>query len=140
MAELTSLDRPLGAPADGMAVPGRRLRSTVSERVARWGVPMVPAVVAILVVGQGLGRRQLWRDEMATWVASTKSLSGLRDLIGSMDVVLAPYYVLMHGWIAVFGDSEISLRMPSLLAAALAAALTAGGCSSRPRACSPVCS
>ncbi|MBQ0900504.1 glycosyltransferase family 39 protein [Micromonospora sp. U21] len=88
-------------------------------------MPAVPALAAVLVALYGLDRRQLWRDEIATWVASTKSLRGLQDLVEGTDAVIAPYYLFMHGWIAVFGDSEVSIRMPSLLAIALAAALTA---------------
>ncbi len=41
-----------------------------------------------------------------------------------MDIVLAPYYVFMRGWILVFGDSVVALRVPSLIAMACAAGLT----------------
>jgi mannosyltransferase len=41
-----------------------------------------------------------------------------------VDAVLAPYYVLMHAWVSVFGDSDLALRIPSLLAMAAAAGLT----------------
>lgn len=42
-----------------------------------------------------------------------------------VDAVLAPYYVLMHGWVQVFGDSDVALRMPSLLAMSAAAGFIA---------------
>ncbi len=38
---------------------------------------------------------------------------------------MAPYYVLMHLWVQLFGDSELSLRMPSIFATAATAALLA---------------
>ncbi|WP_074317420.1 glycosyltransferase family 39 protein [Micromonospora cremea] len=88
-------------------------------------MPVLPALAAFLIALYGLERRQLWRDEIATWAASTKSMEALRGLVEVTDAVIAPYYLLMHGWIAVFGESEASLRMPSIIAVALAAALTA---------------
>lgn len=85
----------------------------------------VPFVVTLVVTLIGIGERQLWRDEHATWWASSLSLADLRRLTETVDVVLLPYYVLMHGWIAVFGDSEVALRLPSALCMAGAAAVTA---------------
>lgn len=85
----------------------------------------VPAMVALVIALIGLGRRQLWRDEFATWVDSTMSYRELYQLIHRTDAVLAPYYVFTHVWINVFGDSTISLRIPSVLAASAAAGLTA---------------
>ncbi|MEU7902371.1 glycosyltransferase family 39 protein [Actinoplanes sp. NPDC049118] len=73
----------------------------------------------------GIGERQLWRDEHATWWASSLSLPDLRRLAETVDFVLLPYYVLMHGWTAVFGDSATALRLPSALCMAGAAGLTA---------------
>jgi mannosyltransferase len=52
-------------------------------------------------------------------------LSDLLYMLGRVDAVLGPYYLFMFGWIRVFGDSELSLRMPSILGVALAAGLTA---------------
>ncbi|OKI89250.1 glycosyltransferase family 39 protein [Micromonospora sp. CB01531] len=127
MVDLTFPGSSLTGPADAEAATqaANSDRISASARALRWAVPGVPALVALLVVLQGLDRRQLWRDEIATWATSTKSLSDLRELVGGTDVVIAPYYLLMHGWIALFGDSEVALRAPSVLAVALAAALTA---------------
>jgi mannosyltransferase len=105
-----------------------------SERDGRAGVrgllPALRLVVApfVLTLGVmlvGIGDRQLWRDENATWWAASLSLGELRKLVEGVDVVLLPYYVLMHGWIAVFGDSATALRVPSALFMAVAAALVA---------------
>ncbi|WP_153040152.1 glycosyltransferase family 39 protein [Actinoplanes sp. TFC3] len=102
------------------ASAGRRLRESVPLRIA-----LPPFVVTLIVMLIGLGDRQLWRDENATWWASTLSFGDLRKLVETVDVVLLPYYVLMHGWIAIFGDSETALRLPSALFMALAAAVIA---------------
>ncbi|MGI5175843.1 glycosyltransferase family 39 protein [Dactylosporangium sp. CA-152071] len=86
---------------------------------------VVPGLVML-----GLGRYQyltprLWRDEIATWSAAVRSVPELFDLLGNTDAVAGGHYLFMHYWIAVFGDSAASLRTPSLLAMAAAAALVA---------------
>jgi mannosyltransferase len=52
-------------------------------------------------------------------------LPALREHLSQVDIVLLPYYAFMRAWIAVFGDSVVAMRLPSLLAMAGAAALTA---------------
>lgn len=105
-----------GSPQDARRAWGRGLLPTLRLIVA-------PFVVTLTVMLIGIGERQLWRDENATWWAASLSLGDLRKLVESVDVVLLPYYVLMHGWIAMFGDSEAALRVPSALFMAAAAAL-----------------
>lgn len=82
-----------------------------------------PFVVTLTVMLSGIGERQLWRDEDATWWAASLPLGDLRKLVETVDVVLLPYYVLMHGWMALFGDSAAAMRVPSALFMAVAAAL-----------------
>lgn len=89
--------------------------------VERWLA--LPALATLVLGVWGLGRRQLWRDEHATWWAAALSWSELKQLVSSVDAVLAPYYVLMHGWIRLFGASASALRLPSTLALALCALL-----------------
>ncbi|MFF2612189.1 glycosyltransferase family 39 protein [Kitasatospora sp. NPDC058046] len=84
-----------------------------------------PALVMLAVGGYRLGTPDLWRDEMATWTVSTRSLGDLLRLLQHVDASNGAYYLLMHGWTAVFGDSTLSLRIPSVLAMAGAAALVA---------------
>lgn len=92
-------------------------------RAVALAVFVLPTLVALAFILQGLGDRELWRDEHATWWASTLSLHDLSRLIRSIDIVFTPYYVLMHGWIAVFGDSPSALRVPGALAMGAAAGL-----------------
>lgn len=73
----------------------------------------------------GIGERELWRDENATWWAASQSVSDLGRLTGTVDAVLYPYYLFMHGWISLFGDAEATLRIPSAIFMALAAAVLA---------------
>jgi mannosyltransferase len=97
-------------------------------RAGSWGTPVlvaVPFAVTLIVTSIGIGDRQFWRDEHATWWAVSLSLPDLWRFVQTLDFVLLPYYVLMHGWTAVFGDSATALRLPSALCMAGVAALTA---------------
>lgn len=51
--------------------------------------------------------------------------AGLRAMLTEIDAVVAPYYLLMRGWAALAGTSDLALRVPSVLAVAAAAGLTA---------------
>lgn len=82
-----------------------------------------PALVMLVCGSIGLGERQLWRDEYATWWASQLSVADLIRLLDNIDIVFAPYYAYLKLWVALFGDSELALRLPALLWMSAAAAL-----------------
>ncbi len=82
-----------------------------------------PAGFATVLALVGVSARELWGDEYATWYAATLSPGDLRRLLSHVDAVLAPYYLFMHMWIAVLGDSPLALRLPSVLAVGTAAGL-----------------
>jgi mannosyltransferase len=84
---------------------------------------LLPVLVTLCVSGYRAGRRQLWEDEYSTWHASTMTLSQLRFLVSHVDLVIEPYYLFMHYWIIVFGDSPAALRAPSVIAMSLSAGL-----------------
>jgi arylsulfatase A-like enzyme len=84
-----------------------------------------PAGVALAVCLAGIGHQVLWQDELATFTASTRSLDELVQLAKERDGVLAAYYALIHLWTEVFGASPVALRVPSALAMAAAAGVTA---------------
>ncbi|WP_188300400.1 glycosyltransferase family 39 protein [Streptomyces sp. CBMA156] len=84
-----------------------------------------PAVVMTVVGGYRLGTPDLWRDEIATWTVATRSLGDLLRLLQHIDASNGVYYLLMHAWTTVFGDSTVALRIPSVLAMAGAAAFVA---------------
>ncbi|MEV4713022.1 glycosyltransferase family 39 protein [Micromonospora sp. NPDC049374] len=96
---------------------GGRLRS-----VPVW---LAPATVTLLATLVGLDAAQPWRDELATWSAATRGLTGLFRLAGTIDAATGPYYLFMHAWLAAAGDSVAALRLPSALAMAATAGLTA---------------
>ncbi len=80
------------------------------------------ALLTVCVGGYRAGTPQLWRDEMASWSAATRGTGELLAMLQNVDAVSGAYYLLLHGWISVFGDSPLSMRMPSVLAMAGAAA------------------
>ncbi len=84
-----------------------------------------PALAMLLVGLLGIARPELWRDEIASWSAATRDLGRLLGILANVDASNGAYYVLLHFWTEVFGDSVLSLRMPSVLAMAGAAAFTA---------------
>ncbi|MFJ9103990.1 glycosyltransferase family 39 protein [Streptomyces sp. NPDC102405] len=96
-----------------------------SGRLATAVIFLVPTALAFALILRGIGDRQLWRDEHATWWAATLSIHDLSLLVRSIDVVFTPYYVLMHLWIAIAGDSPTAMRIPGAVAMAASAGLLA---------------
>lgn len=94
---------------------------------ARLGAPgrfdaAVVAVFAVAVSAAGAARPSLWFDEAATISAATRSVPQLWGLLHNIDAVHGLYYLLMHGWFAVFPVTEFWSRAPSALAVGGAAA------------------
>ncbi|SEL40708.1 glycosyltransferase family 39 protein [Streptacidiphilus jiangxiensis] len=112
---------------DEVVVRPRSRRRGHDEEPSREPLPTVywltPTVLTLALGLIGVGHRQPWEDEYASWWAATLSWSDLGHLLDNVDIVLAPYYVLLHLWISAFGDSAAALRIPSVLAMAGAAGL-----------------
>ncbi|MGH3559684.1 MAG: glycosyltransferase family 39 protein, partial [Mycobacterium sp.] len=85
--------------------------------------PLVVALLAAVISAAAAGRPSLWFDEGATISASAgRSLPELWRLLGHIDAVHGLYYLLMHGWFAIFPPTEFWSRVPSCLAIGAAAA------------------
>jgi mannosyltransferase len=85
--------------------------------------PWVIAVLAVAISAGWAGRPSLWFDEGATISASAnRTLPELWKLLGHIDAVHGLYYLLMHGWFAIFPATEFWSRFPSCLAIGAAAA------------------
>ncbi len=62
--------------------------------------------------------QSLWSDEGISLLRAQQSIP---ELLREMPVEHAPgYFVLLHGWIALVGESDYALRFPSLWASVLA--------------------
>ena len=85
--------------------------------------PWAIAVFAAVFSGAWACRPSLWFDEGATISASaSRTLPELWKLLGHIDAVHGLYYLLMHGWFAIFPPTEFWSRVPSALAIGAAAA------------------
>ncbi|WP_234542684.1 glycosyltransferase family 39 protein [Streptomyces shenzhenensis] len=74
----------------------------------------------------GLSRQDsVWWDEAATWQVAQRSTAEIWHMLGNVDVVHGLYYLLMHVLFECFGPSTTTLRLPSVLATAVAAACVA---------------
>jgi mannosyltransferase len=80
------------------------------------------AVFATVVCAAGAARPSLWFDEAATISGSTRSVPELWRLIHNIDAVHGLYYLVMHGWFAIFPATEFWSRLSSGLAVGAAAA------------------
>jgi mannosyltransferase len=111
-----------GAPGPARGRGRNEQRGTGMGR----GVTMLPPALVTLGLGAyNLANTQVRQDESATWWAAHLSWTDLGRLLDNTDVVLAPYYVLMHLWVSLVGADPAPLRLPSLVAMAVTAGLLA---------------
>jgi mannosyltransferase len=95
------------------------------RRMPGWVPLLIPGIVLLLADGYRLGRLSLWRDEAYTVDAAGRPLPRIFAMLAHTDAVNGAYYLLMHAWTAVAGSSAAALRLPSVLAMAVAAVVTA---------------
>jgi mannosyltransferase len=87
-------------------------------------------LLAILVVGLALrlydlGSESLWYDELwAVRIARMEPLEIVRASLGDNNPPL--YYLGLHYWMLLVGQSEVAIRLPSAIASALAVPLIYG--------------
>ncbi len=93
-----------------------------TTRVGLW---LWPSIVTLVVATYRIGEPLLGRDELTSWDVSGRSIGQVLATVQHVDGVLGTYYLVLHGWTTVFGDSAADLRMPSALATAGAAACVA---------------
>jgi hypothetical protein len=83
------------------------------------GERKILALILLLAAGvrlHDIGRQSLWFDEAATVHIIRQPLGRMFELIESDERTPPLHYLLLHFWIQLFGDSEISLRLPSAIA------------------------
>jgi mannosyltransferase len=95
----------------------------VTPRPGRLLDPLAVALLTAVVGAAGASHPSLWFDESATIsAAASRSLPELWRMLGHIDAVHGLYYLLMHGWFAVFPPTEFWARVPSCVAVGIAAA------------------
>lgn len=107
---------------DGIRATTRESRVVSSAR--RLAAPLGIGLLGLVVSLIGIGVPSVWYDESATIISATRSWDQLWTMVGTVDAVHALYYAGMHLVFDLFGYSPVSLRVPSAVAVAVAAALT----------------
>ena len=82
----------------------------------------VLVAVYLLAAGSLAARAPLWNDELYTWYfAQLPTMADVWDKLGTGVEQIPPlYYVLVRASLALFGDDQLALRLPSLLGFLLA--------------------
>ncbi len=99
----------------------QRLNRAVRQlpRVPRPGCCSLSPRLALLLRGWAIGSKALWYDEAATLAFARAPVPQIVAFHWQSAFEHPPVWaVLMHYWIALFGQSEASLRWPSALAGA----------------------
>jgi mannosyltransferase len=117
---MTSTDRPRLGPEGTVPLPADR------SRKLRRSTPVSPRVLAgvvALAVLLGLLARVrtasvLWLDEALSVEIASRPLQDLPELL-RRDGAPPLYYLLLHCWVALFGDSEVAARSLSAVLGAL---------------------
>ncbi|MGQ0805121.1 MAG: glycosyltransferase family 39 protein [Actinomycetota bacterium] len=100
--------------------PGAEAGSIGDAPAARpWMAAAVAAVVAAGVVLRFVTRSDLWLDEALTANIAALPLGELEEALRH-DGAPPLYYVLLHGWMEVFGDGDVAVRALSGLFAVAA--------------------
>jgi mannosyltransferase len=87
----------------------------------RLGLPILCGLAAFVVFLIGVSNPSFWIDEGHTWGYAHQSLGAiLTTTLSSTNAVEAAYYVFLHLWMSVAGDSELAQRLPSVFAMAIA--------------------
>ncbi len=116
-------------PAAALGGPHRPVppagRATTLNRLLRdrfWLLVPLMALLATAIAAVHVRRVSLWVDEAYTVSVATRSLTDIWRMVHTIDVVHALFNTALHPWFAVAGVSEITVRLPSLLAVGIATA------------------
>ncbi len=80
-----------------------------------------PTLLTVALGFYQIGRPELWRDELASWSLAERPIGAMLATANRIDAAQLPYYLVLHGWMKVFGDSADAMRGLSVLAMAGAA-------------------
>ena len=119
----TASRRPAARDGVTAAFPWQDLAESAMRRAWLW-----PALLTLLAGCYAVTRPVLWRDELSSWSYASRPVPELIAILHHHDASQLGYYLLLHYWIAAFGQSVLAMRMLSVLAMTGAAAcLTLAG-------------
>src|SRR5687768_8739997 len=88
----------------------------MKQRIVTRVAMLLLLILATLIRLHGLGSESLWSDEVLTHHIATKPLLQLFYDVAKFEQIPPMHHVIVHAWVKLFGDSEASLRFPSLIA------------------------
>ena len=88
------------------------LRKRLADWAERALIPL-SAIAALIFVVIGASR-PVWLDEVSSLSFATQDLHGLVEILRT-DTNLPAFYLILHQWIALFGDSEAASRSLSAI-------------------------
>ena len=100
----------------------KRTRAAPPVAVRPWTIALSFGAVATVVCAAGSWIPSLWGDEAATVMSARRPVGSLLSMLFHVDAVHGLYYLGMHGWIRLAGESAFALRLPSAVAIGLAVA------------------
>ena len=116
---------PTRPDGNGTGIPARRTAfDDLADQAAL--LPWCwPALITLAFGFYQAGRPEMWRDELASWSFASRSVPEIISAARHTGATQLAYYLLLHVWMAAFGDSADAMRAPSVLAMAGAAACVA---------------
>lgn len=108
MSALTATEREAAAPP--------------LQAIRPWIIAVAFGLVATVICAAGSWIPSLWGDEAATLLSARRPVSTLLPMLFHVDAVHGLYYLGMHGWIRLAGESPFALRLPSAVAIGFAVA------------------
>jgi mannosyltransferase len=112
-----------------MPAPPRVARADHSDAVRQRALTelawLLPTLLMLSIGLIRVGWPALWADELATWGMVTVPWSQTWQVLHHTDATLGAYYAIMHVWVSLLGASDVMMRLPSVLAMAASAGLTA---------------
>jgi 4-amino-4-deoxy-L-arabinose transferase-like glycosyltransferase len=104
------------APVPERAEPRIRVRTSLWERHRTWLI--VGALVAAALVVRLLLVRGIWVDEAISIHQAHMSLPDMLENLRVTDRHPPLHYLLLWGMVRLFGDGELAMRLPSIIAGA----------------------
>ncbi|WP_158866133.1 glycosyltransferase family 39 protein [Leifsonia sp. AG29] len=97
-------------------------RTAPLRAVRPWTIAAAFGLIATVVCAAGSWIPSLWGDEATSLLSAKRPIGTLLPMLTHVDAVHGLYYLLLHGWIRLAGESPFALRFPSAVAIGLAVA------------------
>lgn len=117
-----------GSRVPASAPPATGQAATATEPAYSSGpvwMRVLPPVAALVVMIWGISGPSYTPDESATMSAVHRTFPQLLYMLGNIDAVHGPYYLVMWWYVRIAGTSELATRLPSAVAMAATAAVIA---------------